>query len=292
MSLQFSRNARVEIAGVDSTLFVEGLRIKFEVVRTSLGYPNKGKIEIYNLDERKLEQVVERLAVVRLFAGYGGESPMIYEADIANHYKSRIGVDSVYTLITGSGRRAWETDTFSKTYAIGVDPAIIVGDVVASFPTLTPGVVALSDAKTKLQPLTLSGNSHKVMDKLAKDYNFDWHIDQNQIDVIGRGLTVDDRPVYDITPLTGLIGSPTLTELGADFRILLNPDILVGRQVRMDSVGVQLAQAALEFRKVRTTANGFYKVKETRFIGDTRGQEWYTDIIGWRVADEPRKNTD
>ena len=118
------------------------------------------------------------------------------------------------------------------------------------------------------------------MDILARDYNFDWNIDQNVLDVVGRGLSSDDKGVFNINPQTGLIGAPTLTELGADFRILLNPEILVGRQVFMDSATVQLAQAAIDIRKVRTTADGFYKVKETRLIGDTRGKDWYTDIIG------------
>lgn len=292
MSLQFKRGAKVEIFNDSETLSVEGLRIKFEVVRTSLGYPNRGKIQIYNLSEAKIQQITQRLSRVRLFAGYDGALPQVYEADLVNYYKSRLGVDSVFELVTGSGKRSWTSSQFSKTYEAGVSINTIVKEVVDSFVDVIPGVIVLpSDLQTKLQPLSLSGSSSSVMDILARDYNFDWNIDQNVLDVIGRGLTSDDRTTFNINPQTGLIGAPTLTELGADFRILLNPEVLVGRQVFMDSTTVQLGQAAIELRKVRTNADGFYKVKETRLIGDTRGQDWYTDIIGWRVEDEPRKDT-
>lgn len=292
MSLQFKRGAKVEIFNDSETLTVEGLRIKFEVVRTSLGYPNRGKIQIYNLSEAKIQQITQRLSKVRLFAGYNGEIPQVYEADLINFYKTRLGVDSVFELVTGSGKRSWTSSQFSKTYNAGVAIETIIKEVVESFIDVIPGVVVLPpDLPTKLQPLSLSGSSSSVMDILARDYNFDWNIDQNVLDVVGRGLSSDDKTVFNINPQTGLIGAPTLTELGADFRILLNPEILVGREVFMDSTTVQLAQAATDIRKVRTTADGFYKVKETRLIGDTRGQDWYTDIIGWRVADEPRKDS-
>lgn len=291
MSLQFKRGCKVEIFNDSETLTVEGLRIKFEVVRTSLGYPNRGKIEIYNLDETKIQQITKRFSTVRIFAGYAGALPQIYEADLSNYFKSRVGVDSVFTLITGSGRRSFDTSRFSKTYAAGILPESIIREVVASFANVTSGVLVLpTELPTKLQPLSLSGSSKAVLDQLALDYNFDWSIDQGVLDVVARGLIADDRAVFDINSATGLIGGATLTELGADFRVLLNPEILVGREVRMNAASVQLSQAGLEFRKVRTIADGFYKVKEIRLIGDTRGQDWYTDIIGWRVEDEPRKD--
>ncbi len=291
MSLQFDRQGNLEIFNDSEILLVEKLRIRFTVIKTLLGYPNKGRIEIFNLAESKIQRITQRDSVVRLFGGYAGQTALLFEANVVNYFKTRLSADSIFTLITGSSNTAWEKSAFTKTFEAGIAVDGIITEVANSFSGVTVGTIEINpEWKTKLSPLTLSGSSAQIMNTLSRDYNFDWAIEQNQLNVIPRGFVLVDKPIFVVNPQTGLIGAPTLTELGADFRILINPEILPGRRVQMNSNTVQLGQAGLEFRKVRTVADGIYKVMETRLIGDTRGQDWYTDIIGWRVGDEPRKD--
>lgn len=291
MSLQFNRQYTLTLSNADGeVLVIEELRITFQLNKTLLGYPTRGRIEIYNLSEENIQRIGKRYSVATLEAGYATTKAHVFTSNIMNFYKSRQGVDSVFNLILAGEAPAWADSVFVRTYREGMPPSTILRDVAGSFEGVIIGTL-LEDAswEAKLSSVTHAGNARTIMDKLARDYNFDWAIHDGQIDVIPRGQVLTDQPIYVITPETGLIGSPTLTELGADFRVLLNPDIMLGRQVQMSAESVQLGQEGLEFRRVRTTADGFYKVMDIRLMGDTRGLDWYCDIIGWRVGDEPRK---
>lgn len=292
MSLLFNRKTRVTFYGDedDELLVVEDLRIRFELNKTLLGYPARGKLEIYNLSESNIARISQRLTKVRVEAGYVDLFGEIFNSNIMNYYKSRFTTDSVFTMILAGEAAAWENSTFSRTYEAGVMPATILRDLAGSFEDIIVGsLLESAEWEAKLASVTHVGAVKSVLNKLAVDYNFDWSLHNGQLDIIPRGRVLEDKPTYIITPETGLIGSPTLTELGADFRILLNPDIMLGRQCQMSTEYVELGQAGLEFRKVRNTADGFYKVMDLRYIGDSHGNEWYCDIIGWIVGNEPRK---
>lgn len=291
MSLLFNRKLRVTFyGGQDELLVVEELRVRFQLTKTLLGYPTRGKLEVYNLSEDNLARISQRLTNVRIEAGYVDLFSEIFTSSIMNYYKSRMGTDSVFVMILAGEAQAWQNSTFSRTYEAGVLPSTILRDVAGSFEDVIVGtLLESSDWEAKLSSVTHSGGVKAILDKMAKDYNFDWAIHDGQLDIIPRDMVLEDKPVYVITPETGLIGSPTLTELGADFRILLNPDIMLGRRIQMSTEYVQLGQAGLEFRKVRNTADGFYKVMDIRYMGDNFSNEWYADIIGWAVGNEPLK---
>lgn len=292
MSLQFDRQYALDIFNdAGEQLEIRDLRVSFELTKTLLGYPNRGVVEVYNLAEEDIQRITQKFSTLRLFAGYAERVKQVFEANVKNFYKARSNPDSIFTFITSSGSRAWDSSVFSKTYNAGTSANTIIEEVGNSFDGVQLGArVSNPEWPTLLANGTFSGSSSRVMDQLSREYNFDWAIDQQELNIVPRGFALEDLPLVEITPDTGLIGSPTLTELGADFRVLMNPDLVPGRRVQMRADFVQLGQSGTEFRRVRTTADGIYKIMETRHIGDSRGQDWYTDIIGWRVGDEPRKD--
>lgn len=290
-TLQFGRGYRLSLYNEEGEgLVVEHLRLRFQLTKTLLGYPTRGTIEIYNLSEENIQRITRRLTSMRLEVGYAGALASIFGARIMNFYKRRIGTDSVFVLILSGHAVQWQGSVFSKTYEAGITPSNILRDVVGSFDAVITGnILEGEDWQGKLSSVTHAGGSVEIMNKLAKDYNFDWFIEENQINIVARGRVLQDRPVFVITPATGLIGSPTLTELGADFRVFLNPEIRLGREVQMTTQFVELGQEGLEFRKVRNTADGLYKTMDIRYLGDTHGNEWYCDLITWRTQDAPAK---
>ena len=288
--LQFDRRARIEVFNGTERLEVSDLRIRITIVKTLLGYPNRGTVEVYNLADESVQRITKKFSTIRVFAGYAGSVKQIYEADVFNFFKSRQSPDSVFTFITSSGSRSWEQSVFSRSYRKGTSVQTILEEVAGSFDGTQIGSIQINpEWSPLLKNATLSGGSASIMNNLSRTYNFDWFVDQNELHVVPRGMALNDKGIYDLSVDNGLIGSPTLTELGCDFRMLMNPDVLPGRLLRMTSEFVQLGQAGLEFRRVRTIADGVYKVMETRLVNDTRGSDWYGDIIGWRQGDEPRK---
>ncbi len=67
-------------------------------------------------------------------------------------------------------------------------------------------------------------------------------------------------------------------------RCLLNPNIKLASPISLDNSTIQLAQFNQQYTAVNDripslSPTGSYKVLAVQHVGDTRGREWYTDII-------------
>lgn len=289
---QSDRYAKLVLSNADEELEVEGLRIRFEIGKTLLGYPARGRIEVYNLGEPNIQKITQRYTTVELYCGYldAGNVALVFRGNIINFFKTRFAENSVFTMVVKSSTTAWDDSYFAKTYRAGVAPETIITEVAQSFGgVIVRPIEAPESWVASLADVTLSGSSRQLMNQLSRTYNFDWDIMEGEVTVVPRGKALLDKAAYVITPLTGLIGAATITELGADFRMLLNPGIMLGRQVQLLTDSVQLGQANIDFRRVRNTADGLYKVMDIRLFGDTRGIDWFCDIVGWIAENEPRK---
>jgi hypothetical protein len=134
----------------------------------------------------------------------------------------------------------------------------------------------------------------KVFFGLARDHirplcanlGADWHIKDGAVQVVSRtDYKKGDEIVlsYD----TGLIGFPVQTFEGVTMTALLNFNIVPGVKVAIDNSNVQQFQADLGQNSAASnllipqiSIDGAYKVLYVSHSGDTRGQKWYSDIIG------------
>jgi hypothetical protein len=87
------------------------------------------------------------------------------------------------------------------------------------------------------------------------------------------------------TPSSGLIGTPTQTQFGVEFSVLLDPRI----KAQLPLLTVEIQEAIIsQFapNPVQTTgqvpyplqSDGVYTVFEVRHRGDSRGNPWQTDV--------------
>lgn len=110
----------------------------------------------------------------------------------------------------------------------------------------------------------------------------------------GRRLKAQERPeslegVPVITSATGMIGLPEQTQNGIRIKTLLNPNIKIGQAIKIDNKSVQgyrfglgLSQQAsngMLDQTIKLNADGLYYVMIADHQGDTRGQEWYSDLL-------------
>jgi hypothetical protein len=83
-----------------------------------------------------------------------------------------------------------------------------------------------------------------------------------------------------------LIGQPQQTQLGVDFRVLLDPTVQVVAPLVQVAVQLQYTrQAPIQYplpqgQFLPVPLTGQYVVIGVRFWGDTRGNPWYSDITG------------
>lgn len=289
MLYQFNRVCRVVLSNAEESLTVDNLTVQFEIGKTLLGYPARGRISIFNLGEENIQKITKRYTSVELYGGYIGAEGLLFRGNITNYSKDRFGPTSAFTLVVKSSTSAWEESSFTKTYAAGTPPATIVNEVAESFKGVIVGQI-LTDVNwaPSLSDVTVMGSSRRIMDQLARDYNFDWNIVEGEVIAAPRSQALLDKPVFIISEATGLIGSPVITDLGVDFRVLLNPAILLGRQIEMRAKYGQLGQSGVDFRRVRSSADGVYKIMDIRMVGNTRSLDWYCDIVSWGTNNETR----
>lgn len=155
--------------------------------------------------------------------------------------------------------------------------------------TDAPGIIGAAQGVAN----TLSRG--KVMFGMSRDYARDWaeknglrwSIQSGEFVVVPiTGYRPGEAVVLSST--TGLIGVPRATYGGVTVRALLNPLIRIGClvQIAQDDISrITSQQIGLSYAKgavpsaTPTTSAGFYRVMQAEFVGDTRGQDWYVDMI-------------
>lgn len=286
MSRQYDRVYELTIAGQDGQgRIITDLEIAFEVTKSVLSFPNLANIKLYNANQDTKALLQKKYTQVILNAGYRGNSRLLFKGEVRNVFQTRKGVDAILEIYAGDGERDWQNSSFNKTFTESVSIQRVVKEVLASFTELSVGALqGVPDIADKLRGRTLSGSSKDVMDQLADEYGFSWSIQDGEILVVPDEEPLEGTQAVLISAATGMIGSPTITEIGADVTTLLNPELLPNRGFVIESIAADVQLGNLFFRNVpRTTAEGFYKVQEVVFSGNTRNGEWVANVKGRRL---------
>lgn len=279
MARQFKRNYSLALLG-SNTKTITQLRIKFEITKSERSYPNLAKIEIYNPNEETISLATSDDPLIILRVGYIGSEGIIFRGKIRNVYANKTGEDRILTIYAADGARDWEEAIYNKTLSENVRIRDVVTELLQTLTSsgeVTLGSIqGLDQPADKLRGQTLSGSTKDILDVLADDYNFKWSIQDGEIILTEENNAIDYLDSVLINQNTGMIGSPTVTQIGAEVTSLINPSLLPGRLFTIESTSSQLSLSNLQFRTVRrTSANGTYRAYEVVFKGDTHANEWY-----------------
>ncbi len=283
MSRQYKRSYELVITPTNGEQrTITELRIIFNITKSVLSYPNLAKIDIYNPNQDTLSSLQRKFTKVVLNAGYDGELKLIFKGEIRNILQNKIGVNRVITLYAGDGERDWQNAIINKTYASNVPISNIVDDIVSTFKEVTRGVIeGIPNIAENLLGETISGSSKDILDRIARQYDLDWNIQDGEINIIQSDIPIGSLQSIVVNSLTGMIGSPTITEIGADVTTLLNPNLIPNSSFTIESVNAQINLGNLFFRDVkRTSAEGSYKIQEVNFKGDSRDGDWLAIVKG------------
>ena len=249
-----------------------GLRVTFNVERNLSKEPNRATITIYNLSEGSRSQVQDEDLETTLEAGYEGNTHQLFagQLDFSSHVKQ--GPDWVTTLQSGDGSVGFRQARISESIK---GPASISTVVDALTNQLKKSGIEAGNIVEKVKSGTLRGSitewtngvslfgrAEKELDKILRSLGFSWSVQDGQIQVLGPTETLIDEAIL-LSPGTGLVGSPEPGDKGVvRARSLLQPRLVPGKKTKIKSAEV----------------DGFFKVLKVVFVGDTRGQDWYSDI--------------
>jgi hypothetical protein len=282
--LQFIRRYALEIDDANGVRHViEGLRISFEISQTLWGFPATSKITIYNMARDRIKQLQSAYSKIRLAVSYGDNQPKtLFLGKVVNVFALRQNETSMTEFYCIDSFEGHTFTYISKTWAEKTSLKTIVQDVINTMPGVTGGSLAALDGINVPDITTGVGHSGKFLNRLAEAYGFWWTIQLGEMFIIKKNGTLLEEDAIVITKNSGMIGSPTITEIGINVTALLNPDLRPFKLIKVESVAPQTNMGNLYFRDIqntRTLGTGLYRIQSVTHTGDTWDNTWQSEIV-------------
>lgn len=300
-----------------AALDLSDFRVRFSISQAVVGKPTTADITVYNVSKATVDQIQiptnqavgnSRLKVI-IEAGYQGDHAIIFQGDLWWKSVGRESeTDTFMRLIAATGDRAHQYAVVNAAIPAGATQAQVFETIAKSMAEKGVDCTGIPEelaTTTKLpRGKVIYGMSAKAMQGLADTNNFLWGYGSNGLVAIPKTPSYDaQNDVVVLTASTGLIGRPKLTVNGVEMQCLLNPRIDVGSFVQIDNRSVQrdacdtsyLAdiQKNLATEDALLSVDGLYRVISREVVGDTRGNEWYLNLIaeGVNAAVKPMTPT-
>lgn len=307
---QWIRYFRLTVA-VDGTntdaLDLSDFRVKFSISQQLASRPTTAEITVYNVSQSTVDaiktptnQLVKnsRLRVI-LEAGYQEDHTIIFQGDLWWKSTGRESeTDTYMKLIAAAGDRAHQYAVVNLSLPKGATQEQVFGAVAASMqekgvgaPASMPTLMATKLPRGKV----LYSMAADAMQGIADTNAFEWCYGANGLVAIPKEHVYDQsEEVVVLDATTGLIGRPTLTVDGIQLQCLLNPRLDVGSLIQIDNSTIQnqtwktessagAVQANYAATDAMIAADGIYRVFSREFVGDTRGNEWYANLMAYGV---------
>ena len=286
MSRQWKRAISLIVGeGSGRGLDLSALRIRFSTKKGDLQTPNSAEIRVYNLSENTAQQIQKEFTRVILQAGYEGNMGVIFSGNIKQVRRGRdSGTDTFLDIFAGDGDAAYNFAVLNKTLAAGSGNAERIAAGVASMSEFGVSAGHIPEAAGPSLPRgqVLYGMARSHMRRAARAAGSSWSIQDGKVTVIPRTGYVN-APAVVLTAKTGLVGTPEQTPDGIKAKCLLNPQIQIGRRVKIDNKSILRAKKNMSYTAIDMTPgvanDGFYRVLVAEFTGDTHGTEWYTNLV-------------
>lgn len=290
---QYLRKARVTFNNGALTVNPGGMnlhemKVEFSVTRTLESEENAATISIWNLAEKHRNAVGKEWDDVVLEAGYlppegGGNVGIIFAGQMRDVEHKRDGPDIITTLSCGDGDKAFSRATISKTFPAGTSVPEVVEEIYKQleaegmkrgewkFPDKTP---------TLKRPYSMCGTCKREMDRLGRSHGFYWSSQNGVMEILPGDGTLGG--VVLISPQSGMVDVPTITDNGVKVSALLNPEIRPGRRVRIESDVLEM-----------NAEGGVYRVSTCTFKGSNRDGDFIVEVTGEAIkggkVDEGKK---
>ncbi|VVD29153.1 phage protein [Paraburkholderia dioscoreae] len=286
MSQQWLRKISLIVGDASGKgLDLSDLHIRFAVWSATTQSPKHARIRIYNVADNTALALRQEFTQVFLQAGYDGNFGQIFSGAIKQAPRGRENAtDTFVELIAADGDEAYNWAVVNTTLAAGwsqTDSHRALMQTMSSY-GVSAGYTPEFSAAQLPRGKVMFGGSRDYMRQLAGSAGAQWSIIDGQLHMVKDNDYIPGETIV-LTSNTGLIGMPTQTVDGIVVKALLNPNIQPGRRIQLDNASIQQAGISVDYSAVNyfpsTDSDGFYKVFALNNVGDTRGQDFYSNII-------------
>lgn len=261
-------------AGEEGTLLSD-FQIEFDIKKSENSSLNKAEFRIYNLAKTTRDAITELESedgILIFKVGYRGQAlATVFTGNIIQADPILRGQESVVHLICGDGyvpvrdtmvnitfpeKTKLETVLSTLTSSMGLSRGVFQGDALTNH-VFNNGLIC-------------SGKATAYLDENTKNFNLNWSIQDNYVNILPKTGSTNELAI-DLSPATGLLGSPTrygkqagaikgsdIPDGGVTVTSLLNPGMSISRKVQLES--------KLE--------NGIFIIKEVNHKGSLEGGDW------------------
>lgn len=283
----------------DDAWDISDMHCTFEIHAEDQGVPENCRIRVENLKEDTVSKIQKEFQRVVIQAGYwNAPYGVIFTGNIMQFRKGRRDAKTTYLeILAADNDLAYNFTFMSQPLVGGSTPQQRMAAVATEFKKkgLDTGFMQLPTAGGVLpRGKVFYGLARVYARRIADDRGASWNILKGKMNVIPLDGYLPGEAV-ELTAKTGLIGRAEQTEQGVFVRCLINPEIRVGGLIKLNNTSVNVTQQAPKFALfpgqlpydryvgnqlfADVTADGLYRVVVCECRGDTRGTDWYMDLM-------------
>jgi hypothetical protein len=279
---QYIRKVRATFSGSTGSLVVNPggiakheMKIAFDISKGIESSQNTAVVGIWNLNEGHRNAVGKELDNITLEAGYippgeSGNVGIIFKGQMRDVEHRRDGPDIITRLSCGDGDKAFRRAAISKTFPKGTKVEDVVEELYKQMEKegIDRGEWKFpQDMPPYKRPYSMCGSCTRELDTIGRGRGFYWSSQNGVMEIMPADGYIGG--IVLITPETGMIDTPTITDNGVKVSALLNPEIRPGRRVRIESQTLEM-----------NAEGGEYRVSQCAYNGDNRDGDFRVEIQG------------
>jgi hypothetical protein len=321
MGTQFNRVCKVQIdTNALGSLVLTDLKMVFKITQSDTMTPTMCNIRIFNLSKDTVNTIISNGTILTLTAGYAPANEPVDEGVIFSgfiryyKYGALDAINSYVDIYAATSDATFNYQAVSLNIPAGTTGRKVL-DMVNASAKATGASIRDYTASAPPNPVLTGvlprgkvfyGTYGRVYRDLVNDYGISVSSSLNgTIDIVYKnGYSVDSGVA--LTPATGLIGVPEQTADGIKATCLLNHRLVPTCLVKIDqsliaqyasgaatndvskyNQGIIAGLAPSQSQQLAVVnKQGNYRAYVVEHRGDTRGEEWYTDIICLSMDDK------
>lgn len=287
-----------------ATLDLSQFRFTFRTSQAETESPNNAVIRVYNLKDSTVAAIKKEFARVVLQAGYkSGPAGVLFSGEIRQFNSGREDAKNTYLdILAADGDTAYNYGFLHQSFAAGTARSEMVNAAVGAMAPygVNKGVVNYEGTGGVLpRGKVLFGLARAQLRGLTQQVGATWNISGGKLNITPLAGYLPGEAVV-LNSATGLIGRVEQTVDGMVAKCLINPRITPGTLLQIDNRSINTTEAQKPLngpgspqipfdsykglqRFASIAADGLYRVYVVEHEGDSRGQEWYSNIVGLAV---------
>lgn len=211
-----------------------------------------------------------------------GQYGVIFDGQVVYPTRSKeTNTDYVLTLSCIDGNQPLNFNYIQKSINKGMNQRQIYDEVCksGSVPMTQAHVTDGLSGQALPRGKVFFGRTMDYVEDICRGNNALYFMDGGQVNLYRLTDVADDEALV-VDPYTGLIGVPQQTTNGLNFRLLLNPSVKLMTKIKIARSEIKEQTLVVGQKQLPLDDEWIYQAIEVTHRGDTRGNDWYTDVVG------------